>query len=122
MYSDKDTCCFCIPLYVAVIIISCTVIAEFVGALSEKNAWMLFVTIAQIILFIITAIFRNNICVRRILAFGYATVFLLEIVINSLLIMAFFKEKYPFAYCKAMANQGQLEYGTTLNECALYVG
>ena len=56
------------------------------------------------------------------LAFGYVIAFILEVVINSLLILAFFKQNYPHAYCKAMQETGDLEYGTTLNECALFVG
>ena len=99
MYSDKDTCCFCIPLPVGVVIIGCTILMELLGALAEKNGWTIFVTIAMFIIFIITASFRNNLCARRVLAYGYATVFILEVVINTLLVMAFYKDNYPLAYC-----------------------
>ena len=95
MYSDKDTCCFCIPISVGVVIIGCTVILELLAGLAEKNAYSICVTIGLFVLFIITAIYRNVVCARRFLAYGYVIAFCAEIVINTLLIIGFFKTNYP---------------------------
>ena len=122
MFSDKDTCCFCFPLSVGVIIIGCTVIMEFLGALTEKNGWTIFVTVALGIVFIITAIYRNSIVARRILAIAYVIAFVLEVLLTTLLIMHYFKTNLPKDYCKKMQMQGKLEDNTTINECALFVG
>ena len=37
-------------------------------------------------------------------------------------IIVFFKNDYPGEYCQAMYDHGSLHYGTTINECALFVG
>ena len=122
MYSEKDTCCFCVPLYVGVIVIFMSTIIELLGALAEQNAWNILVTLGMVVCFIVTAFFRTSVCVRRFLAFAYVISFVLEVIITTLIILAFFKMNYPYAYCEGMQKEGKLAYGSTLNECALFVG
>ena len=96
MYSDKDTCCFCFPLYIAVIIIGCTVILELLEAFVEENILMIILAIALGIMFIVAAIYKNNLCARKTLAYGYATGFVIECILRTLQVLQFFKTDYPF--------------------------
>ena len=118
-YSDKDTCCFCFPLHIAVIVIACTVIMECLLAIAESNAMSIIVTIILGLLFIISAIYRKQVWGRRLLAYGYVVVFILEVAIITKDILLFFKHDYAGIYCKALRNEGGLPYDTTVNECAL---
>ena len=90
MYSDKDTCCFCIPLWVAVIIIGCTVIIEFLEALSLGRFIMVVFILIVGILFIVTACFKNNLIARRVLAYGYSIIFGLEFIFLVMVFSSFF--------------------------------
>ena len=76
----------------------------------------------MVVCFIVTAFFRTSVCVRRFLAIAYVISFALEVIITTLIILAFFKMNYPYAYCEGMQKEGKLAYGSTLNECALFVG
>ena len=56
------------------------------------------------------------------LAYGYVTAFILEVAIITKDVVKFFKTDIPLQYCQAMRDEGYLHYGTTVNECALFLG
>ena len=102
MYSEKDTCCFCVPLQVGVIIIFVSTIMELMGALAEKNIGTILAALGLVILFIVSFFFKQSVCMRRALAGGYVVTFILEVFFTTIVILMFFSTNYPFQYCEAM--------------------
>ena len=100
MYSEKDTCCFCVPLYVGVLIVFVSTIIELLGALAEQNIFQILVTLGMVILFVVVGFFRSSVCARRWLAGLYVAGFVMEVLITTLVILAFFRMNYPYTYCE----------------------
>merc|ERR1719273_2186995 len=117
MYSDKDTCCFCIPLHIAVIIIGCTVVVELIEAFALRRIIMVLFIVLVGILFIVVAIFRNNLIARRVLAYGYGIVFGAEFILIMLFLGSLFMvdpdtgHNAFHAWCKESSSQEMLREG-----------
>ena len=103
MYSEKDTCCFCVPLWVGVLVVFVSTIIELLGALAEQNIFQILVTLGMVITFIVVGFFRSNVCARRWLGGLYVACFVLEVIITTVVILAFFRMNYPYTYCEAMS-------------------
>ena len=100
--SDKDTCCFCFPLWIAVIIIGCIQAMEFIGALVRKSPVPIVLSLFIGITFIIAAIYRNNLCARRFLAWSFVIGFALECVVFVYTVAWYYGTDQPLIYCEQL--------------------
>ena len=90
MYSDKDNFCFCVPIGVAVVLVCCSVLSEIMMAFTARNSIAALIQAALLVTFVITGIYRQSIGVRRCLAYSYAVVFVLYIVLMTFFVYDFF--------------------------------
>ena len=123
MYSEKDNCCFCIPLGFATILIGFTVGFEILTAFSSGSY---VATLVQLFLgatFLLTACNQKSYCFRMSLAYIYAVIFGLYLLIISGSVYKFFLGSPPqsIKLCEAFEKSGKLDEEITVNICALYV-
>ena len=115
--SDKDTCCFCFPLWLAVIIIGCIQAMEVIGAFVKVNIVMIILSLFNGICFIVAAVYRKNICARRTLAAAFTLGFALECLIFVYQVAWYYGTDQPLVYCEELKANGKLHWGTSMNEC-----
>ena len=90
MITDKDNCCFCVPLGVAAALIGCTVGTEVMMALTSRQMIPALLQLFLLATFIMTACNRDNRGWRKCLAYSYASLFAIYLLFISLATYGFF--------------------------------